>query len=132
MGYGYTGYGYVVPFWAIKDFKPKPKEFFIKVRRITVVPSYRIFSLQPGKYVGGKSSIKFRQRKKPLIPHQGTLYPIDLYVSLRIKDVPLRLIIRRRSGVCIITRRENVKPEFLQKQKEIPIIYFAIFKDDKP
>ncbi|MBB5255209.1 hypothetical protein [Sulfurisphaera ohwakuensis] len=132
MGHRYTGYGYVVQFWAVKDFKPKPKEFFIKVRRLTAVPSFRTFSLQPGKYVGGKSSIKFRLRKKPLIPHHGTIYPIYLYVSLRIKDVPLRLIIGRKSGICIITRRENVKPEFLQKHKEIPTIYFAIFKDDKP
>lgn len=128
MGYGYTGYGYVVPFWALKDFKPKPKEFTIRIREKIAVPSIRIFSLQPGKFAGRKSSITRRQYKKP----HKTIYLTDLYVSLRIKDVPLRLIIRMKSGVCIVTRKENIKPEFLQKQKEIPIIYFAIFKDDKP
>ena len=110
----------VVPFWATRVFKPRPEEFIIRLHKTTLAPAikFRLSRLQSPGTIGRKSGITYRNHKMLLLPHSRVLVPVHKTVSLRIREK----VVGKESGVRVVTRWENVKPEYLQKQEFIPTI----------
>ena len=113
----------MVPFWAVKDFKPNPEEFLLRVPgyRIIAVLSLRLDKTED--VVGKRFSI--RVRKKRLLP--AHYHVKKVFVTIRIRE---KVVGSKRRNVLVIARWEDIKPEFIKGRDWIPIITGRVIRSE--